>query len=68
MYIDLSKITTIKHNSNVNIESVKRFKVGHADTIGRRPTMEDEIMIIGSYRGKVRYYSVFYQLRNKLIP
>eukprot|EP01102_Stenamoeba_stenopodia_P010446 TRINITY_DN3146_c0_g9_i1.p1 TRINITY_DN3146_c0_g9~~TRINITY_DN3146_c0_g9_i1.p1 ORF type:complete len:575 (-),score=160.32 TRINITY_DN3146_c0_g9_i1:92-1816(-) len=59
MYIDFSKITTIKHNSNVNIESIKRFKVGHADTIGRRPTMEDEIMILGSYRGKDELIGVF---------
>ena len=29
-----------------------RFKVGYADTIGRRPRMEDELVIIGHFRGK----------------
>jgi serine/threonine protein phosphatase PrpC len=29
-----------------------RFRIGYADTIGRRPTMEDEIRIMGKLRGR----------------
>jgi len=28
-----------------------RFKIGYADTVGRRPNMEDEITVVGSFRG-----------------
>jgi serine/threonine protein phosphatase PrpC len=32
--------------------SSSRFAIGIADTIGRRPHMEDEIVIVGQFRGK----------------
>jgi len=39
----------------------KRFKVGYCDTIGRRPTMEDQIVIMGCLGGESNedYFAVF---------
>ncbi|EGG25213.1 RasGEF domain-containing protein [Cavenderia fasciculata] len=44
----------VKHHSS-------RFLVGFADTIGRRPTMEDDAVIYGSYRGHYDedYFALF---------
>jgi len=39
----------------------KRFRVGFCDTIGRRPTMEDQIVVMGSFGGESNevYFAVF---------
>jgi serine/threonine protein phosphatase PrpC len=50
---------------DINNDSIKclskRFRVGSCDTIGRRPTMEDQIVIFGCFGGESTedYFAVF---------
>eukprot|EP01118_Nematostelium_gracile_P008625 TRINITY_DN2859_c0_g1_i1.p1 TRINITY_DN2859_c0_g1~~TRINITY_DN2859_c0_g1_i1.p1 ORF type:complete len:545 (-),score=137.82 TRINITY_DN2859_c0_g1_i1:107-1741(-) len=46
-----SKKPKIQHEKKIRSES-SRFKIGFADTIGRRPHMEDEIVIMGHFAGR----------------
>ncbi|EFA78586.1 protein phosphatase 2C-related protein [Heterostelium album PN500] len=49
-----SGLKVVKHHSS-------RFIVGFADTIGRRPNMEDESVIYGTFRGHIDedYFALF---------
>jgi len=49
-----------KHYDKV-LEHSSRFRIGYAETIGRRPTMEDEIRVIGNLRSHLDedYVAVF---------
>ncbi len=51
MLVNPSTTPKISTEGRVRSES-SRLKVGFADTIGRRPFMEDEIVIVGHLRGK----------------
>eukprot|EP00003_Mantamonas_plastica_P008626 TRINITY_DN1764_c0_g1_i4.p1 TRINITY_DN1764_c0_g1~~TRINITY_DN1764_c0_g1_i4.p1 ORF type:complete len:246 (+),score=91.92 TRINITY_DN1764_c0_g1_i4:422-1159(+) len=53
---------TSSKKSRLNIfGETSRFAVGGADTVGRRPTMEDEMVIYGHFRGNKDedYFAVF---------
>eukprot|EP01119_Soliformovum_irregulare_P012019 TRINITY_DN3088_c0_g1_i1.p1 TRINITY_DN3088_c0_g1~~TRINITY_DN3088_c0_g1_i1.p1 ORF type:complete len:393 (+),score=108.80 TRINITY_DN3088_c0_g1_i1:779-1957(+) len=47
----ISKKIRVNREGKLRSES-GRFRIGYADTIGRRPNMEDEIVIQGHFRGK----------------
>jgi len=55
----------IKEDPNNSRELINnlsgRFRVGYSDTIGRRPTMEDQIVILGCFGGESNedYFAVF---------
>jgi len=52
---------SVSKETNELIQASKRFRVGYCDTIGRRPTMEDQIVILGSMGGESNedYFAVF---------
>jgi len=54
-------IAEVKEDSEMIHNISKRFRIGYCDTIGRRPTMEDQIVILGSFGGESNedYFAVF---------